>query len=377
MTRTDTKQRERGEGRVYQRGPIWWIGYSVRGQERRESSQSTVERDAVKLLRRRLGEVAMGQHRPDAEKVTFDDLETLLTNDYTLNGRKSVKRVEQSLVHLRGAFGEDRALYITPDRLTAYAQARVAAGAALATAAYELALLRRAFSLAVQAGRLPFRPTFPTFHLANTRTGFFEEPEFRALLAELPAPLRPVMVFAYFTGWRIPSEILTLTWAQVDLQAGIVRLDPGTTKNTDGRTFPVSALPELATMLQTQREATQALERRRGMVIPWVFHRDGQPIRRLAVAWAGACKRAGLVGRIGHDFRRTAVRNMERAGVPRSVAMKLVGHKTEVMYRRYAITNERDLAEGVAKLAALPGAAKRAVLPFPGSSRTKDGQKAG
>jgi Phage integrase family len=56
---------------------------------------------------------------------------------------------------------------------------------------------------------------------------------------------------------------------------------------------------------------------------------------------------------IPHDFRRTAVRNLERAGVSRSVAMKLVGHKTESIYRRYAIVSQRELAEGVAKLAQL------------------------
>ena len=175
------------------------------------------------------------------------------------------------------------------------------------------------------------------------------------------------MSFAHLTGWRVPSEILTLRWAQVDLDAGTVRLEPGTTKNREGRTFPTHALPELHALLVTQRERTSETERRLGTIIPWVFHREGKPIRDFRSAWQAACKRAAVVWRIPHDFRRTAVRNLERAGVPRSVAMKLVGHKTESIYRRYAIVAERDLADGVAKLATLRSDAKegRKVLQFP------------
>lgn len=89
-------------------------------------------------------------------------------------------------------------------------------------------------------------------------------------------------------------------------------------------------------------------------LIPSVFHRDGAPIKSFQAAWVEACKRAGAPGLLVHDLRRTGVRNLERAGVSRSVAMKLTGHKTESVYRRYAIVSERDLAEGVQKLAALP-----------------------
>jgi integrase len=364
--------RERGEGTVYQRGTLWWVQYCHRGRVYRETSHSTDRRDAMKVLRRRLAEIATHRHAPDAERVTFEDLGRMVEDDYRLNGRRSLRRVVQSFAHLRRHFGFDRALDITADRLTAYARSRLEDGAAPATAANELAALKRGFSLAVRAGRLFHRPAFPTIQLDNARTGFFEESEFRALVAELPEELRAPLTFAYLTGWRVPSEVLPLRWGQVDLEAGAVRLEPGTTKNREGREFPVNALPELAALLKTQREHTRAIERRLCIVVPYVFHRCGQPVRSFRRAWKSACKRAGLVGMIPHDFRRTAVRNLERAGVPRSVAMKLVGHKTESIYRRYAIVSSRDLAEGVAKLAALHAAspAARTILPLSSATST-------
>jgi integrase len=71
-----------------------------------------------------------------------------------------------------------------------------------------------------------------------------------------------------------------------------------------------------------------------------VFHRKGQPVKTMTKSWRTACKNAGVPGRLLHDLRRTAVRNLERATVSRSVAMKMTGHKTESVYRRYAIVSE-------------------------------------
>ena len=70
--------------------------------------------------------------------------------------------------------------------------------------------------------------------------------------------------------------------------------------------------------------------------------------------WSGACSKAGVVGHIPHDFRRSAVRRLEEAGVSRSVAMKIVGHSSEAIYQRCAISNESDVGEGLAKMAPLP-----------------------
>lgn len=125
------------------------------------------------------------------------------------------------------------------------------------------------------------------------------------------------------------------------------------TKNDDGRVFPFSTYPHLEDLLQRQRERTEALEKATARIIPWVFHRGGERIKDFRKAWRNACEVAGLRGRLVHDLRRSGVRRLERAGVPRSVAMKLTGHRTESIYRRYAIVSETDLAEGVAKLSAL------------------------
>jgi len=111
--------------------------------------------------------------------------------------------------------------------------------------------------------------------------------------------------------------------------------------------------PELRAVLERQHDVTEALPRKQGRIIPWIFHRRGEPIRKIQKDWDKATAAAGLKGRIPHDLRRTAVRNLERAGVPRSAAMKLVGHKPESIYRRYAITDEAMLQEAGAKLSAL------------------------
>ena len=108
----------------------------------------------------------------------------------------------------------------------------------------------------------------------------------------------------------------------------------------------------------------EALEKT-GKIGRWVFHRSGRQIKGFRKAWANACTAAGFPGRIPHDLRRSAVRNMERAGLSRSVAMQLTGHKTEAVYRRYAITSEADLREGVDRLNGLVTADRRPVQSGP------------
>jgi integrase len=215
-----------------------------------------------------------------------------------------------------------------------YIAARQEEGAANATVNRELAALKRAYTLAMESERLYRRPPIKMLAERNVRQGFFERDAFEAVRRRLPEPLRPVVTFAYITGWRIPSEVLSLEWSRVDFQAGTV---------------------------------TDEAQRTAGRIIPWVFHRAGRPIRDFRTTWANACKLAGVPGRIPHDFRRTAVRNLERAGVSRSVAMKMSGHKTESVYHRYAIVSEGDLRDAAKKLGALVQEVVQVDVPSCGS----------
>ena len=334
----------------------WWVQYSVRGKRYRESSGSLNRADAVKLLKRRIGQAAEG--RPvghDIERTTFEDLAKILLDDYKANGRQSIRRAKSSTQNLRRFFADSRALDITEDRLNAYIVFRQDEKAANATINRELAALKRAFRLAGRkVGQVP---RFRMLRENNARKGFFEAEQFGAVLQHLPEYLKPVFEVAYVTGWRVSSELLTRKWQHVDLENGWLRLDPGESKNSEGRMFPLT--PELRDILSRQLERTRQLQLATGQVIPWVFHRAGKPIKNYYGGWDKACRLAGYPDRIAHDLRRTAVRNLERAGVPRSAAMKMTGHKTESVYRRYAIVDEAMLRESAEKLSAFHSAAGR------------------
>jgi len=340
----------RGMGRVYLRGETWWIQFSVNGQRHRESSNSPDRADAVRLLKRRLHETQVGKPMGVGHRTTLGDLLAMVVADYEVNGRRSIKRVRIAVNRLKEFFDSDcKTEDLTVDRITAFKAARleqVSAGCVN----YECAILRRAFTLAVEAGKVAVAPKIKMLHFNNARQGFFEREQFEAVLRHLPDYLKSVVQCAYLTGWRTQSELLTRLWKHVDFDNGWLRLEVGETKNDEGREFPM--LPELRTILEAQREHVSRLERVLGRVIPHVFvHDDGRPIGPgYRNAWIKACRRAGLPGKLIHDFRRSAVRNLERAGISRSASMKMTGHKTESVFRRYAITDSAVLQEAGEKL---------------------------
>jgi len=360
----------RGLGNVYQptyrdkrtgelrKTATWWIVYSVNGRRIAENAHTKSRPDAVQTLKTKTGDAASGKPvGPQLDRTTLDDLLAMVEADYKANSRKSADRVKYAAARLRTFFGgKSKARDITADRITAFAAQRLGE-AKPATVNYEMATLRRGFHLGEKAGKVARRPEIDMLHVDNARKGFFELAQHRAVLAHLPEYLEAVAAVAYITGWRAKSELLTRQWRHVDFENGWLRLEPGESKNSEGRDFPFT--PELRRILEAQREYVRKIAQATGAIIPWVFVHPlgggsrsvaGSRIKDFRSAWKQACKDALLPGRLVHDFRRTAVRNLERAGVPRSAAMRMTGHKTEAVYRRYAITDSAMLQEAAEKL---------------------------
>jgi len=367
-------RRARGDGSIFQKRytdrrtgatkktDMLYMKFYVGGKPVVEATGTTNRNKANKALRRRLGEIASGRYIPaDVETTTFGQVKKMALDHYRANGRKSLDRFEDAVSHLSGFFPDQlRVRDISPDRITAYVAARKEEKAANATINRELAALKLMLRLGERAGKVVNHPYIGMLEENNRRKGFVEDDQFVAFQAHLPPHLKAPMEVGFITGWRVKSEILTRQKSHLDLKAGWLRLEPGETKNGEGRMFPL--LPRLRTVLEAQAARTEAIEKTTGRIIPWLFHRNGKPIKSFRRAWLTACLKAGFAQvvserpqkieafRIPHDFRRTAIRNLERAGIPRSAAMAMVGHKTESVYRRYAIVEEKMLNEAGVKL---------------------------
>jgi len=282
------------------------------------------------------------------ERVGFEDLAGMLRSDYLVNGRRSLGKIDDCLIHLRAYFGFDRAVDITTDRIKAYIVERQAKGegqekdAASATINRELAALKRAFNLAVQAERLSHAPHIQMLEEHNARQGFVEHAEFLARREHLPGHLKDAVTFLYLTGWRV-SEMQSLEWRDVGLGGKAVRLRPELSKNKDSREVTFSLLPELAEIFARARE-------NRRLDCRHVFHQVGKPLRDFRGLWSAACENAKLGEVLVHDLRRTAVRNLVRAGVPERVAMEITGHRTRAVFERYNIVSQADKLAAMQRL---------------------------
>ena len=352
----------KGEGMIYKRGNIYWLKYYDHGKPIFESTRTTKITEAQKLLKRRLGDIANGKPAGVTfDRVRFDDLANdFITYRRTQKGEKSGRDAEVRAKPLKAFFGGLKVPKVTTSKVRKYVEKRQAEGFANATINRELAALKCMLRLGAKetpprVDRVAYIEMLPE---NNARKGFFQHEDFLRLRDALPSYMQPFVTFAYKSGWRW-REMAGLTWNDIDLERGTAWLDPERSKTKDGRTFFFdSELAEIFEALATKKQG------------PYVFQNNGEPILNFRRAWNRACRGAGLgygykvskkevrkweekgntEGPILHDFRRTAVRNLVRSGVPEKVAMRISGHKTRSVFDRYNICNDDDIKEAMQRL---------------------------
>ncbi len=344
-------KRPRGTGSVLRMkgSSVLWIKYHLNGKPVRESAHTTKVKEAEKLLRQRLGAISTGTYvGPKVEKTRVSELADDLIREYRINGRKSIDDLEARWkLHIEPFFGALRAIEVTSQLVARYIDSRQQEGAENATINRELAALKRMFNLARQSTppKVQSVPYIAMLRENNIRTGFLESKQHDSLAAEtgkIGLWLRAMFETGYTYGWR-HEELLALRVRQVNLAAGTIRLEPGTTKNSEGREVSMT-LPVKTLLTQCVHGKGQD---------DYVFTReDGKAVKDFRGVWARACEAAKVSELLFHDLRRTAARNLRRAGVAEGVIMKIGGWKTRSVFERYAIVSQSDIRDAMTRLEA-------------------------
>jgi integrase len=321
---------KRGQGSIYKRKDSWWCDYTAGGVRRRESCKTSNRDEALAYLHRKQGMVADGKlMTPD--RVTVRDLLTLLLEDYDLRGvaQHYIATLKVKSI-LNPKLGNIKAAKLTTARVQEYIKDRLQSVKA-GTVNRELGLLHRAFQIGYNrdpplVGRVPF---FPKLTEDEPRKGFLKPEHYQNLLSELPDELRLLFVVAYHVGLR-KGALLRIKWLQVDLAAKTIWME-GKRVNRKPEPIAVPIYGDMAKYLEMQPRTSE-----------YLFARGSAQIKDFRASWDEACLRAGVPELLFHDLRRTAVRNLRRAGVPESIIMKITGHRTRSVFERYNITDHTD-----------------------------------
>ncbi len=335
----------RGVVYLQKRSKNWFIKFYVDGVPKRETTGTPNRDEAEALLKRRIEEVQRGLYRDIGQRITFAQMTEILLRNYAFKQNRTDPR--RFIDQLAKSFGNLLGEEITEERIGEHSRKRLEVDLAKpATLHRELAVLRRMLRLA--SPKLPRVPLIEMPRVHNARQGFFEEEDFQAILPHLPPHARHLIEFLYLTGWR-SSEAFRLQWSDIDWKRRLVQLRDS--KNREPRIFPFKYHARVEALLKRQREAVTEWERAHATLCPSVFHWNGRPLQKLRRSWTTACRKAGMPGRLIHDFRRTAVRNLIRANVQQAIAMKITGHKTSSIFRRYLIVDEELLAQATGAVA--------------------------
>ena len=330
----------KGIGRTFPRGNIWYYAYGYRGTEIKVSSHSTSQAVARQMLRDAIRRLGRDDHYdPRRERLTVGEMVATVVLDRQVRGRRCHNEA-QLMKHLGPFFGGLRAIQIGDDAIRRYIAMRQEERAAPNTINNELRLLRRAFRL----NKAP-APEIKLLPDNSARRDFLDIADFERVREQL-GEFSDFWGFAGFSAWR-QGQIAALEWRDVDLEHGIVVARGETTKNGQPHIIPL--VGELRAII----ERAKALRR---LDCPYVFHRDGKPIglrgsmapaRR---AWVQAIAAAGFAGHVPHCLRRSAIRNMSRAGVPDHVTMEISGHRTRHVFDRYNIVSPKDKQIGLERM---------------------------
>jgi integrase len=318
---------------------FWYVTYRVDGRMIRESSRTESKMVAEKLLQKRLGEAGLGMApEQDVKHVSYESC-----RDAWL---ASNKKGYSAMKPIDAFFKNKRAISITTDTLREYIAKRRAEGVADSTIRRGLNNLRAILNQARKEGKLRLSdiPHFPMAMLKELapRKGFVDPPQFEKLLAALPENLRPLILFIYFTGCRVGAAT-RIEWSMVERDCSAIHLPGEITKSGEPLALPLTG--NLKPLAEKLRKAF----RHEGTVF------DATNLRK---EWNKACvatklgtvtglKRTGLTV---HDLRRSAVRNLVRAGVSEDVAMKISGHKTRSVFSRYNIVDTSDVEAALEKV---------------------------
>jgi integrase len=329
---------------LFQRDGAWWISYFADGKRHREKVGS--KSAAIRLLTLRRAAVLERRKLPENLRrvVRVSDLASAMRSDYSEKGQKSYAWVERRWrLHLEPFFGGFAIDNVTTERVRTYIASRESEGASKASINRELAVLKRMYNLgrAATPPLIRFVPVMPRLKESKPRAGFVEDKQYRAM-AENAGELwlRAILAIAYTFGFR-EGELLSLRVGQINLAERTIELEAEDTKNHEGR--KVVMTPEVYALVCALVAGKRSND--------FVFRReDGSPVRDFRGAWWALCEKSGQPGLLFHDLRRSAVRNMVRAGISEKVAMTISGHKTRSVFDRYNIIDNRDLREAAEKI---------------------------
>ena len=323
-------------------GRVYWIDYLIDGQRRREKigSNKAAAEQRYREVKSAIAEGRFIQKSPDA-RTLFKTLAAWYLELPEVQAKRSYDRDRQSLNRLLPFFGDRLLKDINPALVEAYRQRRF--GQPSGRAPYgptkpasvnrELAVFKTIFNKAVKNGKAAKNPGQGVKLLKenNERNRILSPDEYTLLLAYCPAHIKPVVKMAYYTGMR-QGEILNLTWGQVDLKEGFIKLAPEHCKSNDGRLVPLTR--ELVEMFRAMPRGLPAVK---------VFTYAGRQIGAIKTAFKTACRRAGIEDFTFHDLRHTAINNWRLQGHDYFRIMAATGHKTMTVFKRYNTVSKEEL----------------------------------